>query len=98
MVGLSDGRLCWTYICTSIIECTCLRIFGPDSTRLCGSDIHSAFQCSFIINDIPAHTSSIDASCLSTSNLNGIGADNINGIILGTPGTDCELSQPNLQL
>jgi hypothetical protein len=98
MVVLTDGRLCWTYICTSIIECTCLHISGTDSTCFCGCSIDSAFQCGFNTHDILIHTSNNDAICLSTSDLNGTFADNIDGIFLGTSGTDCELSQSNLQL
>jgi hypothetical protein len=67
MVGLTDDRLCWTYLCTSFIECTRLRISGTDSTCLSSFVTDGARRSTFSPYDTCLNTSSTNATCLSKS-------------------------------
>jgi hypothetical protein len=77
MVGLTDGRLCWTYLCTPVIECpwlcasstngSCHSPFITDVTRFSPSSIEYICLCTTIIGSSRLCTSSTDATCLFTS-------------------------------
>ena len=107
-MALTDGRLCWTYLCTSVIECTRLRISCTDSTCLNplitdgtpGSPFspYDTCVCASSIDSPCLCTSSIDAICLYTSSFIDTCIFFIDNISLGTPGTDGQLYPSSLQL
>jgi hypothetical protein len=79
MVDLTDGRFCWTYFYTSIIECrwlcpsstngSCRSRFITDGTRFSPSSIEYTCLCPCIIGGSRLCTSSTDATCLFTSHV-----------------------------
>jgi hypothetical protein len=108
MVDLADDRLCWTYFYTSIIECprlcssstngTCRSPFITDGTRRSPLSPYGTCLCTSSIDTTCLSTSSIDATCQCISSLNRLCSSIIDGISLGTSGTDSQLYPSSLQL